>query len=114
MIEIDRPTQNSARAARAYPVAPERLLSAVRRAVERLPRWTLGDSVGEEVRAVRTTRLLRFRDDVTAKVSPSPEGTRLELTSASRVGRGDLGQNPRNIRELIRAIDRETEAPPRE
>ena len=90
---------------------PERLLAAVRRAVGRLPRWRLEASEGGEVRAVRTTRLLRFRDDVTARVTPAPDGARLELTSASRVGKGDLGQNPRNIEELVRAVDREVGAP---
>ena len=109
MNEIDRPTQNSARAVRAYPVAPAPLLAAIGRAVEKLPRWTLEASEAGEVRAVRTTRLLRFKDDVTARVSPAPEGARVELTSASRLGKGDLGQNPRNLEELLRAIETETD-----
>ena len=111
MTKIERPTPNSARASRTYPVDPERLLAAVRRAVEELPRWRLGGLAGNEVRAVRTTRLFRFRDDVTARVTPAPHGARLQLTSASRVGKGDLGQNPRNIEELVRAVDREVGAP---
>jgi len=112
-MQIDRPTPNSARAARTYPVDPARLLSFVRRAVEGLPRWRLEASDGEVVRAVRTTRLFRFKDDVTARVSPDPGGARLELTSASRLGKGDLGQNPRNLEELVRAVDREAGGPPR-
>ena len=110
MHEIDRPTPNSARAVRAYPVAPDRLLSAVRRAVESLPRWSLAGSEGSEVRAVRRTRLLRFTDDVTVQIYPDPQGAGAELTSASRVGRSDLGQNPRNLGELLRAIDTEIDA----
>jgi uncharacterized protein (DUF1499 family) len=101
----ERPTPNSARAARTYPVAPERLLSDVRRAVEGLPRWSLEASEGNEVGAVRKTRLFRFADDVTARVYPDPDGARLELTSSSRLGKGDLGQNPRNLEELLRAVD---------
>ena len=66
----ERPTPNSARAARTYPVAPERLLSDVRRAVEGLPRWSLEASEGNEVGATRKTRLFRFADDVTARVYP--------------------------------------------
>ena len=111
MNEIDRPTANSARAARAYPVVPGRLLSAIERAVEELPRWSLESSDGNELRAVRTTRLFRFRDDVMARVYPDPDGARVELTSASRLGKGDLGQNPRNLKELLRAVDREMNAP---
>jgi uncharacterized protein (DUF1499 family) len=107
----ERPTPNSARATRTYPIAPERLLSDVRRAVEGLPRWSLEAADGSEVRAVRKTRLFRFKDDVTARVHPDLDGARLELTSASRLGRGDLGQNPRNLEELLRAVDRETGGP---
>lgn len=103
---MDRPTPNSARAARTYPVDPARLLSAVRQAVEGLSRWRLVASEGDEVRAVRKTRLFRFEDDVTAWVYPDPDGARLELTSVSRLGKGDLGQNPRNLDELLRAVDR--------
>ncbi len=60
------------------------------------------------MRAVRTTPLFRFRDDVTVRVHADGDGTRAEVTSASRIGKGDLGQNPRNIKELLRAVDRET------
>jgi len=111
-MRIDRPTPNSASATRSYPVDPARLLAAVRRAVEGLPRWRLEAQEGDGVRAVRTTRLLRFKDDVTARVYPDAGGARLELTSASRLGKGDLGQNPRNLKELARAVDREAGGPP--
>ena len=47
---------------------------------------------------------------MTARVTPAPDGARLELASASRVGEGDLGQNPRNIKELLEAVDREVGA----
>lgn len=107
MNDIDRPTANSARATRAYPVTPAPLLAAIGRAVEKLPHWTLEASEAGEVRAVRTTRLLRFKDDVAARVYPETDGSRVELTSASRLGKGDLGQNPRNLKELLRALETE-------
>jgi uncharacterized protein (DUF1499 family) len=43
---------------------------------------------------------------VTPRMYPDPDGARLEITSASRLGKGDLGQNPHNIEELLRAVDR--------
>ena len=46
---MDRPTPNSARTARTYPVDPGHLLPAVRRAVEGLPRWRLASSEEDEV-----------------------------------------------------------------
>ena len=108
MNERERPTLNSAR---TYPIEPSRLLPTVRRAVEGLPRWRRANAEGDEVRAVRKTRLFRFEDDVAARVYPDPNGARLELTSASRLGKGDLGQNPRNLAELLRAVDREAGSP---
>jgi uncharacterized protein (DUF1499 family) len=106
--EIERPSPNSARAIRTHPVAPERLLAAFRRAVERLPNWNVEASGENEVRAVRTTRLFRFRDDVKVRVYARADGAGSELTGASRVGKNDLGQNSRNIKELLQAVERET------
>ena len=106
--EIERPSPNSAHAIRTHPVAPERLLAAFRRADERLPNWTAEASGENEVRAVRTTRLFRFRDDVKVRVYARADGAGSELTGASRVGKNDLGQNFRNIKELLQAVERET------
>lgn len=107
MPEIERPTQNSARTTREYPVPPEELHATLRRAVENLSGWTL-ESVDEAgLRAVRKTRVFRFRDDVEARVETTGGGSRVELSSASRLGRSDLGQNPRNLRELLDAVERE-------
>jgi len=52
---------------------------------------------------VRTTKLMRFKDDVYVRLVPGeePDTTVVHVRSQSRLGQGDLGQNPRNIRELI-------------
>jgi uncharacterized protein (DUF1499 family) len=51
---------------------------------------------------VRTTRMLRFKDDIRVTLRPlGSGGTVVEGESRSRVGKGDLGQNPRNLRELL-------------
>ncbi len=110
MTEIERPSPNSARTTRAYPLTPADLLDTARRAVERLPRWTVASHDENGIRAVRATRLLRFKDDVTVRAEPHEEGARAGFHSASRVGKGDLGQNPRNIKQLLEAIDRELNA----
>ena len=107
MSEIERPTQNSARTVRTYPLAPAAVLDAVLRAVEGLPRWSISSRGRDEAKAIRATRLLRFKDDVTVRVGPHETGTRAEFTSASWIGKGDLGQNPRNLQQLLQAIDRE-------
>lgn len=58
---------------------------------------------------IRTTTVLRFKDDVHVVLTDIPEGgSVLEATSRSRVGKGDLGQNPRNLREMIDALRSES------
>jgi uncharacterized protein (DUF1499 family) len=109
MSEIERPSQNSARTTAVYERRPDELLDAAARAVESLPNWSLSAREESGLRAVRATSLLRFKDDVELKAEPDEDAarTRIELTSASRMGKGDLGQNPRNLRELLDALDRE-------
>ncbi|MEQ8849147.1 DUF1499 domain-containing protein [Botrimarina sp.] len=56
-------------------------------------------------RLVHTTGLMRFRDDVWLVVLPADAGgVLLAGESRSRVGKGDLGQNPRNLDELLSGL----------
>lgn len=75
-------------------------------AIRSLPRWRVeaSDLSGGTIHATRTTRLWRFVDDVHLKVIPIGKGMTILGQSRSRVGRGDLGQNTRNLRELARAL----------
>ena len=51
---------------------------------------------------VRTSRVWRFKDDVTLRVREIDEGRSIVTgESRSRVGFGDLGQNPRNLRRIL-------------
>lgn len=91
---------------------------------ERIVRWVAGkrnwsvasvepqtSEAAIRLHLVRTTAILRFKDDVhVVLTSTSGGGSILEATSRSRVGKGDLGQNPRNLRELIQAFERPHEA----
>ena len=57
--------------------------------------------------AESVTLILRFVDDVHVSVGLDDNGqTRVDVTSASRIGRGDLGRNPRTIGRFIRKLDR--------
>lgn len=68
-------------------------------------RWTFAsrtDDAGRVTLAfVYATPLFRFKDDVTVQLVPTADGTTIDARSASRVGRGDLGQNPRTLRLLM-------------
>lgn len=52
----------------------------------------------------RTTKLFRFVDDIHVTIDASETGCRIWASSESRIGKGDLGQNPRNLKELASAI----------
>lgn len=94
---------------RQYRAAPDKVAEAVKACVAELPRWKLVGSGsgpgGTELSVTHTTRLLRFDDDVHVKLKAEGGGTRVSVRSRSRVGRYDFGQNARNIRELLQALD---------
>jgi uncharacterized protein (DUF1499 family) len=77
-------------------------------AVQALKNWRLQSRAEEagriELHFVRTTPALRFKDDIRVRIEPHGGGARLTAESRSRIGLGDLGQNPRNLRELLAAV----------
>ena len=99
----------------ALPMEPAAEL--VRRAAGKLPGWELAepqpqplDDGSQEWHFVRTTRLMRYKDDVHVRLEPTADGSGViaHIRSRSRIGKGDLGQNPRNIRELLARIEAES------
>ena len=62
---------------------------------------------GAKVHLTHTTGFLRFVDDVHVEVtatSNDPPKSTVSAKSKSRVGKGDLGQNPRNLKKLEAAL----------
>jgi uncharacterized protein (DUF1499 family) len=53
------------------------------------------------IEAVDTTLLYGFKDDMVVQVQETPEGTRIDVRSMSRVGRSDLGMNAKRIRTFL-------------
>lgn len=53
-----------------------------------------------EIRAVATTKLWRFKDDVTISIDPEGDGSVVNVHSQSRIGKGDFGANARRIRQF--------------
>jgi uncharacterized protein (DUF1499 family) len=51
--------------------------------------------------AVDRTFLLRLPDDVTVRIRPRADGTRIDVRSVSRMGTHDLGANARRIRAFF-------------
>jgi uncharacterized protein (DUF1499 family) len=75
-----------------------------------LPRWQIQDTSGAVIWATRATRLFRFTDDIYLLIESRPTGSAILARSASRVGKGDLGQNRRNLAEIWAALARLPEA----
>ncbi len=74
----------------------------------RTPRWSVesSDATDDEatIHLTRTTRIFRWVDDIRIQLRGVDRGTKIDAESRSRVGKGDLGQNPRNLRQLVTAI----------
>lgn len=63
-----------------------------------------GRSGQGRIEAVAETMLMRFQDDITIRLRPTPAGTRVDIRSASRIGRHDFGANAKRIRRLVEEI----------
>jgi uncharacterized protein (DUF1499 family) len=57
------------------------------------------------IEAIARTPILGFRDDVAVRVRATREGARIDVRSASRYGRHDLGTNAARVRALIEDVD---------
>lgn len=57
------------------------------------------------IEAVARTLVMGFRDDIVIRVRPAPDGSRVDVRSASRYGRHDFGTNAARIRSLLDDID---------
>ena len=112
-------TDDEARDINQRPLAtdlpPEQLRQLFIDASETLRGWRHDRTEEQEGRVivlhfVRTTRLLRFQDDIDVTITPLSDprsdriGSLATATSKSRVGKADFGQNPRNLRELFGAV----------
>jgi hypothetical protein len=57
------------------------------------------------IEAIATTPVLRFQDDVTIRVRARVDGARIDIRSASRIGRHDLGANAGRIAAFLAEVD---------
>ena len=93
-----------------YQAEARRVFTELNASAESLENWSVTEvqeSGGERVlRAEARVPIFGFIDDVTARVELYTEFVAcVRIRSASRIGKGDFGQNARNIRALIAALD---------
>jgi len=62
--------------------------------------WEMRETNREQgiIEAIATTRLFKFKDDVTVTITREGDATVVNVRSKSRVGKSDLGTNARRIR----------------
>jgi uncharacterized protein (DUF1499 family) len=58
-----------------------------------------------QIEAVARTPIMGFRDDVAVRIRPDSDGALIDVRSASRYGRHDIGANASRIRGLLEEID---------
>lgn len=91
-------------------VAPEEAFELVRKAAANRG-WQIVEAVRPggrvglgRIEAVDRTFLLRLPDDVTVRLRPRADGTRIDIRSASRIGTHDLGANAARIRAFLEEV----------
>ncbi|MFC6671850.1 DUF1499 domain-containing protein [Marinobacterium aestuariivivens] len=82
-------------------------LDLVRNAVETTALdqgWEIVAITDHGLEATATTLWFGFKDDVVIRLSETDGGTRVDMRSASRLGRSDLGTNAGRIRTFLEAL----------
>jgi len=99
---------NSASAERHYSRNVDETRNAI---IARVPQlrtygrsWKLIESSSRFVKV--EVPVLFFTDDLTIILQEDDAGVLLRVASKSRVGKGDLGENQRHIRQLLAALDK--------
>jgi uncharacterized protein (DUF1499 family) len=97
---------------RDYGANVDSVVKAVKNAATRLPRWEIvgigKGPIGSEIQAVKTLPLLPvLKYDVSIRVHREGGRSRVSVRSRSRTEPWDFGQNARNVRELLDALDHE-------
>jgi uncharacterized protein (DUF1499 family) len=81
-------------------------MERVRTALEALPGTKVidVDVDGGRIEAVSISRVFGFVDDVVVRVRPEGNGSRIDMRSKSRDGKGDLGANAARIETFLLAL----------
>jgi uncharacterized protein (DUF1499 family) len=68
--------------------------------------WDLSSiNAGEgRIEGTATTFWFGFKDDVVVRITPVPEGSRIDIRSVSRVGKGDVGTNAKRVRKFLKKM----------
>ena len=87
------------------PVPPAQAFSRALAAAEAMG-WNVvdADAAAGRIEAVATTLWFGFKDDVVVRITAADGGSRVDVRSKSRLGRGDAGTNARRIRAFLERL----------
>jgi uncharacterized protein (DUF1499 family) len=68
--------------------------------------WEIVAAVPNEgrIEATDTTSWFGFKDDIVVRVTPTASGSRIDVRSLSRLGKGDLGKNAARVRAYLQRM----------
>ncbi len=86
-------------------LAPAQAFERARATAERMG-WTIDatDPAAGRIEAYQRSRWFGFADDIVIRVAAADGGSRVDIRSASRHGRGDFGVNAARIRAYLAAL----------
>ena len=88
------------------PVPPREAFERAVKAAEAMGWEVVGrDAAAGVLEAVDTTKWFGFKDDIAVRVSAAGNGSRIDVRSKSRVGKGDLGTNAQRIRAYQKRLN---------
>ena len=98
--------------AKTYPASVPTVFAAVRK-IALASGWQVLDRAlpvgrgdGAWIESVALSTVFALRDEVVVRVEPDGDGARVDVHSASRVGRHDLGSNAARIKKFYADLDR--------
>jgi len=78
------------------------------RVIARQPRVTVQGTYGQQIHYIQTTKLLRFKDDVTIEFFEAADRqSTLAIYSASRTGWSDMGVNKKRVTAWLEELSAE-------
>jgi len=83
----------------------DKVFEAARQTIQDMGLQLTGaDLAAGRLEASDTSFWYGFTDDLVVRVAETPQGTRVDVRSKSRVGRSDLGQNAKRVRAFLQRL----------
>ncbi|MEO6422388.1 MAG: DUF1499 domain-containing protein, partial [Candidatus Nitrotoga sp.] len=109
---VDYPGEDTARQQRAAypnikPITLDITLASAMTALQDTVRqqgWKIAAVTENSIEATDTTRWFGFKDDVVIRLRETDKGLQIDMRSASRVGKSDVGTNAARIHDFFSAL----------